>query len=272
MGELVEKGSILVIVNPAWEEIEWLEHCFTTREGGISIGAYTSLNLGLHTDDNPENVRENRARLAGAFSFMPDAFVCAEQIHGNKVAVVTGKDRGRGAMQNEDALQETDGMVTDNASLPLLSFYADCVPVMVIDRNKRAIGIGHAGWKGTLERIGAELVAQFRRAFNSNPEELEAWIGPAIGACCYEVDDRVSKPFQKEFPFFASIYQPTEGERGYLDLKETNRRILLKAGLRETRVTVSKLCTSCQQELFFSYRRDGRCGRMGALLNIKRGG
>lgn len=268
--ELLTRGELSFAVNPAWTHLEWLQHGFTTRMGGVSSGVFKSLNLGLHTEDQKENVLQNRVRLAEVLDLNAGDFICACQVHGKRVAVVGREHRGRGAKDYSNSLPDTDGLLTGEAEAPLLSFYADCVPIMIVDRKRRAAGMAHAGWKGTLFRIGAELVSTFFCNFGSSTGDLEAWIGPSIGDCCYEVDCQVSDPFRQEFDFFDDIYQDSSGSRGYLNLKEANRRILLAAGLKEEAIFVSSLCTSCEEELFFSYRRDGHCGRMGAFINIRK--
>jgi len=252
----------------SWErQFERLSAGFSTRNGGISKGSFDSLNCALHVGDDPQHVLENRKRLAEAAGFSFDAWTCGEQVHHNGVAVVTRQERGKGRDSRESALQDTDALITNEADIMLVSFYADCVPLYFYDPIRQAVGLAHAGWKGTAKRIAERTVEQFREAYGSNPEQLHAVIGPSIGSCCYEVDGKVIRAMQESG--ISDGWTPKSDDKFMLDLREINRQILIEAGILPSHIEVTHLCTRCHVESFFSHRRDGgRTGRMASWIGL----
>ncbi|MCL6610807.1 MAG: peptidoglycan editing factor PgeF [Peptococcaceae bacterium] len=245
-------------------------HAFTTRQGGVSRGPYRSLNLAFHVGDSPEAVLENRRRACRVLAAGLEDMVCGQQVHGDRVHVVKEADRGRGACDHGSAIPETDALVTCRPGLLLASFYADCVPILILDPVRRAAGLVHAGWKGTAAGIAGAALEAMGRAFGTRPEDCLAAIAPAIGPCCYEVDQPVLAAMaERGFDPARHVY-PAGPDRWKLDLPGLNREILTGAGVKEESVSVARLCTSCSPELFFSYRgQSGRCGRMASLIALK---
>jgi len=248
-----------------WREqdgVRWLQAeldgavaAFSTRLGGVSEGPYESLNLGLLTDDAPEAVTENRRRLATALSFDPDQVVIAHQVHGTDLIEHPSGSRGSFStvyVRKEPrlGLPEADGHVVREPGLAPLVFTADCLPVAVAGPG--GVAMLHAGWRGLAGGIlaaGVEAV-----------EATSATIGPGIGPCCYEVGEEVLYAFADLGDGVA--------EGRMLDLPEVARRLLARAGVE--RVESAGLCTSCEEELFFSHRRDaGRTGRQGGIAWIE---
>ncbi|RJX21591.1 MAG: peptidoglycan editing factor PgeF [Ammonifex sp.] len=243
-----------------------MAHAFSTRLGGVSEGAYTSLNLSFAVGDRPERVVENRRRLAGALGYDPQRMVCGRQVHGDKVAVVTLGEAGAGALGLQTALPATDGLITGTPGLPLVAYFADCVPVVFADPENRAIALAHAGWRGTLQEIARKALEKMTEAFGTHPPECLVSIGPAIGPCCYEVDHSVAARFTRWGPTVGA----KKSGKWFVDLWEANRQILLGAGVRPERITVIKMCTACNRELMFSHRRDGgETGRMAAVVMLR---
>nr|WP_176221994.1 peptidoglycan editing factor PgeF [Paenibacillus barengoltzii] len=245
---------------------------FTGRSGGVSEPPYDSLNLALHVGDDPQHVLENRRRLAKALGFASDAWTCGEQVHGNAVAVVRAEDRGKGFLDRSGAFQETDGLVTNVPGVLLTSFYADCVPLYFADPVRGVVGLAHAGWKGSVRLIAAEMIHTMEREFGSQRSEIRTAIGPSIGECCYEVDEvvmeKVREALPGEEPHFASA-SPRAGKT-MLNLKEMNRIIMIKAGILPTHIECTTWCTSCHPEYFYSYRaQNGVTGRMASWIGIK---
>ncbi|BAF60013.1 MAG: peptidoglycan editing factor PgeF [Pelotomaculum sp.] len=264
------KGDIKFYTFPHLDATGIVVHCFTTRCGGVSSGPYSSLNTAFHVGDSAENVRANRALACRALGIDPAGLVAGKQVHGDVVRAVERQDRGRGAFSDEDSLPDTDALVTGVPQLPLSAYFADCVPVFLLDPVKRAVALAHAGWKGTALKIGLKTVEKMSRIFGSNPQDCLAGIGPSVGPCCYEVDDRVMIPFRKAFPDIGEIAVEAPAGRWKLNLWEANRRTLLYAGLKSENIKVARICTSCRNDLFFSYRaQGGTAGRMAALIMLK---
>lgn len=264
---------------------------FSTRQGGISPEPWGSLNFGGNTGDREERTRENRRRLAEALELSEATVVRPEQVHGSHVVCVTEemikpykeeafKRRRREEEEVEEAetteeenreckrkneliLPETDGVVTDCRNVLLTTIHADCLPVCFLDRVHGAVGLAHAGWKGTCQGIAKKTVELMQNEFGSEPEQLVVWIGPGIDSCCFEVGKEVYDQFDQCWPYAEEYAQEAPGNKFYLDLKGLNQRQLTEMGVRE--IKVSHHCTACEADLFFSHRRDqGKTGRMGA--------
>jgi YfiH family protein len=242
----------------------------TTRVGGRSAPPRDSLNLGLHVGDDPDAVLENRAVIAQILGFEPEALTVAEQVHGSSVAVIRGEDRGRGAVVETDAVRGADAMITNEPDIPLAILVADCVAVSLFDTRRSAIGIVHAGWKGTLDRIVEKAVAAMGRAYATKPEDLIAGLSPAVGPCHYPVGGEVAERFRAAFGADAGrIFGPDSGGRPALDLGEANRLELLRAGVRPERIDASGICTACSPDLFYSYRGEGHpTGRFAGIIRL----
>jgi len=243
-------------------------HGFTTRTGGVSAKPYDSLNLAFHVGDSPEAVIENRKRVCHILGAEIDNMVTAKQVHGTNVAVIEEGHFGLGAYSYDTSVPDTDGLVTDRPGLLLATFYADCVPVFIYDPVKKVAATVHAGWKGTLARIGAAALNKMAAVFGCDPSDCLVGIGPSIGPCCYEVDAAVIGLFRREFPGL-DILNNTGEDKARLNLWEANRNIMAEAGIRPDNVELAEICTCCHQNLFFSYRGgQGQTGRMGAFIML----
>lgn len=243
---------------------------FTTRRGGVSAPPYDTLNVGFHVHDDPEAVRENRQRVWSTLGLAGEQVVGAEQVHGKQVRRVTGTDAGCGAFDALGAIPGTDALVTQQTGLVLTAYYADCVPILLLDPSSYSGGVVHAGWKGTSLKVPAEAVREMQLAYGMDPRTCRAVIGPSIGPCCYEVDDRVLVPIGEAFgSSAASLTEETRSGHARLNLWEANRISLLEAGLLPENILVSGLCTACHTDWFFSHRAEhGRTGRMMAVLTL----
>jgi YfiH family protein len=253
---------------------DWLDEgvnaAFSTRYGGVSGGVYDSLNMGLHVVDDNELVLENRRRFLAAFDTQLDNAVCCQQVHGNLVTRVDRNDQGRGAYQLGSAIPSSDAMITNVAGVHLLSFYADCVPVYLYDPVNRAIGIAHCGWKGTMGRIAVHALAALQREYGTRTSEVQIFIGPGIGPCCFQIQPDLAAKVNAEFPSLHDIITYNDKEFFSWNLQETNRQLLIAAGVKEAHISTCELCTACHTEIFYSYRREnGKTGRMGALIGLE---
>ncbi|MFW5979836.1 MAG: peptidoglycan editing factor PgeF [Halanaerobiales bacterium] len=240
---------------------------FTTRKGGISTENYSSLNIGLHTDDKKENIIKNRKILAEALNLNPENFTCAKQVHGTNINVVKQNDKGKGAIHYSRAISSTDALFTTNKRLPLLTYYADCVPLYFMVPKKNIIGLAHAGWRGTVNKIAALSIDKLKSEFDVNPKNCWAAIGPAISRKNYEVDQNIINKFKKQFKPEDNIWTKKSNNKFLLDLKKANFILLNKAGIPSSQIIVSEMDTFENEELFFSYRRDGKStGRMASII------
>jgi hypothetical protein len=276
----------------SFANMPWLVHGFSTRQGGVSTCYHGStLNLGVTEHDTKGNVERNRALFrtsVGATDGDGNAWplIQVKQVHSAIVHRI-----------NPGTLEPLtgDGLITNVSGLLLAIKTADCVPVLVADVKRRAIGAFHAGWRGTVARITEKGVGEMRRQFGSLPRDLRAAIGPSIRRCCYSVGSEVRAEFESQFSYASDLFEevfdsnaihvrypllflnkraPGHGELGpeiHLDLVEANRRQLLDAGLREENISVIDGCTACDTSRFFSHRADfGKTGRMMAVIGIRR--
>lgn len=243
---------------------------FSTRWGGVSEGPFGTLNLGLHVGDVPSRVLENRRRFGAALGVDAGRFVCGEQVHGARVAVVGPGDIGRGARAAETALPATDALVTAAPGVPLAAFFADCVPLFFYDPVRHAAALAHAGRRGAVAGIGPETVGVMGRRFNVDPADIRAVIGPSVGPCCYRVGPAVADEFARVFGARSGVLKRTDDGAVSVDLWRANRLALVGAGLRPGRIETAGICTACRAGDYFSYRAaQGRTGRLGALMMLE---
>ncbi|SFL99730.1 conserved hypothetical protein [Gracilibacillus orientalis] len=236
---------------------------FTTREGGVSLSPYQSNNLGFHVEDNASDVLQNRKHVADAISFPLDKWIMAEQIHGNHVQISKSNDSGSGAFSRDDAIPETDGLVTTEKNVLCAALFADCVPLFFADRKNGIVAISHAGWKGTVSNIAKETVDRFKQ-LSSDTKDIEVVIGPSICRSCYQVNDHVIRHIDAKY---VDSYQGFNGQY-HLDLKHLNFQLLLDAGVSPDHIHISKYCTA-HHSTFFSHRRDKHpTGRMIGFIAL----
>jgi YfiH family protein len=241
----------------------------TTRLGGQSRAPYESLNLGFHVGDVSERVRLNRRGFVRALGRRLKEPVVGEQVHGTVARAVGELHSGTRWEQNEKALQNTDALVTATRHLPLVVLVADCLPIALVDPVRGVAAAVHAGWRGLAGGIIESALQTMKMTWGSTGSDVVAWVGPGIGACCYEVGQEVAA----QFPHFT---QEAEGDARLLDLRAAARARLLADGLLEENLTGLDLCTCCREELFFSHRRasragDAATGRQALVLWLERG-
>ena len=255
-------------------------HAVFSRRGGVSAAPFDSLNLSVSVPDEREHVYANRRRAYGLFGRDTDTVVHAHLVHGSDVARVTQADNGTW-------LTHVDGLITDQPGCALTMNYADCAPIFLYDPRRRAIGLGHAGWRGTVIDLPGAMVRAMSEQFGSDPADLVAAVGPCIGPCCYEVGEDVISAVEGAFAEPELLFrrqttddrrQPENGDQrsvagsqgtrvAHFDLPGANRRNLLNTGVRM--VELSEYCTACRTDLFFSHRAEkGRTGRFGAIFAL----
>lgn len=269
--ELREQAGVPFFVFPSIEKTGSVVHGFSTRLGGVSEGIFSSMNVSFTRGDQEEAVRENYRRLGAAMGFSCENLVCSDQTHTVNLRVVTEEDRGKGFVRPKD-YTDIDGLVTDVPGLVLAAFYADCVPLYLVDPVRRCIGLSHAGWRGTVGKIGKKTVELMREQYGSSPEDLVAAIGPSICQSCYEVSRDVIEKFQEAFDerFWPELFYEKGGGKYQLNLWRANELGFLEAGVRAERIAAAGVCTCCNPELLFSHRASrGRRGNLGAFLMLK---
>ncbi|WP_147803085.1 peptidoglycan editing factor PgeF [Alkalicoccus halolimnae] len=250
-----------------WENLlPGLTAGFTTRKGGISPKPFDSKNTGLHVNDREEYVLENRRRTAESIGFPVTSWTAAEQTHGDQIVKVSKPLAGSGSVSYADSIKKTDGFYTSEQGILLTMGFADCVPVYFLSKEKGLVGIVHAGWQGTAKNIAGKMVHLWRYMEGVHPGTIYAAIGPSIDSCCYTVDDRVIKALQETLPDHKPYNEVSEGQYA-LQLKEANYHLLINEGVPPEHIFVSSYCTSCNEDLFFSHRRDkGKTGRMTGFI------
>ncbi|HYF75027.1 MAG TPA: peptidoglycan editing factor PgeF [Candidatus Nitrosocosmicus sp.] len=270
--KVVKKGELIYLSIPAFEETGMVKHCFTTRVGGVSQGVYNSLNTSLDKEDPAENVLKNLDIVCSAIGIDYRKLVLTDQTHEDTIRIVTEADIGKGISVPND-ITNTDGLMTNIPGIPLITFYADCVPLFFLDKRNRAIAVTHSGWRGTVKKIGAKTVRQMAEVYGTRPEDCLIGIGPSIGAECFEVGPEVAQEFMDSFAGWEEFVKPYGSEKYKIDLWQANKRMLMALGVPEANITISGFCTMCNEDLLFSYRRDkGRTGSLSAIMELKDNG
>ena len=274
-------------------KLAWLVHAFSTRQGGVSrMYGGNALNLGFTPHDSRAAVLRNRQlflrELGVANGRKTWPLVSLRQIHSDLIHCVD-----RFVDRVSEPSLTGDGLVTDTPGLLIAVQTADCLPIILADRKRRAAGVFHAGWRGTVQRIIEKGVGEMRKHFKSDPRDLVAAIGPGVRGCCYEVGEEVRTRFEGQFAYASSLFRevkesdpvrekypllfltaraPGHGElpaKIFLDLAEANRRQLLDAGVPAKNIDIAAPCTACHTDLLFSFRAEkGVTGRMMAVAGI----
>ena len=245
-----------------FEQWTHLKHGVFTRHGGTSSAPWSSLNLGGNVGDDPKNVRRNHERMYAALNARDDRACSVWQVHSADVIIAHSPARGR------RWLAAADGLVTDRTDTPLSMRFADCVPLFFCDPVRGVIGIAHAGWRGTVQGVGANVVRTMAQAYGSRPEDIQAGIGPSIGPERFQVGEEVVEAVNARFGALHPLIRrdPTDGT-AYLDLWAANRLELVRAGVEQ--IEVASICTAEHVDEFFSHRQEkGRTGRFGAVISL----
>lgn len=252
-------------------DIDFIRHAFSTKHGGVSTDEWTSMNFAFSRGDNPENVLENYKIFSDAVGFDYNSLVTSSQDHHTYVRPVTRNECGIGIWREKDMLS-VDALITNEPNVTLVTHYADCTPLFFVDTVGKAIGLAHAGWRGTVGKIGEEVIKKMTALYGTNPSNVVVAIGPAISKCCYEVDEDCAENFYnlKDLDNSKFIF-PKEDGKYMIDLLETNRQIVMKAGVKKENIVLSDLCTKCNSDLLWSHRAtNGHRGTMCAFMCIEK--
>jgi polyphenol oxidase len=298
-------GGVQILEAPALAQLDWLVHGFSTRPGGTSElktlrdGRDTTervLNLGFTVWDKPERVLDNRDKFFRSIGAAKMRVAALRQIHSDIVHVVTSANhKGAGRAASIESAPQADALLTREPGTLLVVQTADCVPILLADTKRHAIAAIHSGWRGTVRRIAEKTLGRMQMEFGTEPKDVVAAIGPAIGQSCYEVGTEVAAEFQAQFPnardwFEGPFDRLADNDsdpnwlpwltmkppghappppRVQLDLIAANRAILAAAGIPTAKIFASGYCTACRSDLFFSYRKERETGRMMAAIGIR---
>jgi hypothetical protein len=305
VSQIVSSGGLAWIEHPLISCYPWLIHAFSTRCGGVSRGPSVGLNLGFTKGEKRARVRRNRELFFQQLGVEHFVLAALRQVHSATVYHVQRATRGEleyhlggNPLPERSGLgqPEGDALLTDQAGILLSVRTADCLPVLLVDPKRRAVGAVHAGWRGALTRIVEKAVGEMRREYGSDPRSLLAVLGPSIRPCCYEVGQQVEEAFQGHFQHADKFFRKRSGpqashpERGsfcipniqppgrnagskpsvHFDLVAVAQDQLQTTGLAPQHIASVDFCTACRTDLFYSYRREGSAaGRMLAVIGIR---
>lgn len=263
------KDNVPYISYRALADIKWLKNGFSTRLGGVSEGVLSTMNLGFGRNDLPENVVKNHEIIANAIGFNPENIVASKQTHTTNVKIVSKKDCGKGIYRERD-YDDVDGMITNEKGIVLATYFADCVPLYMVDTKNKAIGLSHSGWRGTVGKIGKVTLDLMKETYGTNPKDVIACIGPSICRDCYEVSEDVATEFEVAFKGREKDILINKGNGKYqLDLWECNYIIFKECGVYEENIHMPDICTCHNMKMMFSHRAtQGRRGNLAAFLSI----
>ena len=255
---------------------EDVKYGFSTRIGGVSTCVYDSLNFGFHRGDSEENVRENYRRMAKALGMNYQRMCLSKQTHTTNVRVVREEDAGNGIIRPLP-YDNVDGLITNVSDLPLVTFFADCIPLIFFDPKKRVVALAHSGWRGTVGKIGKVTLEKMHQQFGCEIKDILCCIGPGICRDCYEVSSDVAEEFCKAFGkevaekklLRPSVFHPEDPEKYMLDLWTANKLVFLETGVLEEHIEVTDYCTRCHPKLFYSHRIMGaNRGNLASFISL----
>lgn len=275
--QLIKKEEVVYITFPKLSQYENIVHGFSTRIGGVSKAHLSAMNLSFSRGDERENVLENHRRFAKALGYDSNNLVFSDQVHTTVIKKVTKEDCGKGIVKESDIVG-IDGLVTNETDIPLITFYADCVPLYFYDPVKEVIALAHSGWRGTIEEIGKKMVETMKQEYGSAAENIICAIAPSICHSCYEVSEDVAVQFINKYEQFyenndkdmSELVYKKENGKYQLNLHKACEITLLNSGILPEHLDITNLCTCCNPEFFFSHRAsNGKRGNLSAVLMLK---
>ncbi|MCL2805450.1 MAG: peptidoglycan editing factor PgeF [Treponema sp.] len=268
--EITKNNEILFLVFNNLSQTGIVKHCFSTRKGGVSPAPFASMNLGYNRGDDDTNVDENFRRICEAASLSKENIVMSKQKHGTNILKIDEIRAvpGNFASGSLEVPDNTDGLITNRSNIALVTFYADCVPLLFCDPVKRVIANSHAGWRGCVDNMAAKTVNKMTEDYGCAPKNILVGIGPCISCDKYEVDEDVASQFQIAF---GECVFPAENKPGkfHVDLREVCKLSLIRAKIPLENIEISHWCTFDNEELFFSHRRDRALrGSLAAFIEL----
>lgn len=283
--ELRREGEVSYFTFPSMDALPYVRHGFSTKEGGVSEGEFSTMNLSYSRGDVPERVDENYRRICHALHMKTEDLVLSDQVHDTKVCLV-GKKDCQGENLREKKLAGIDGLLTNEKEVVLCTSYADCVPLYLVDTKNQVIGHSHSGWRGTVGKMGANTIREMQKEFGTDPKDLIVGIGPSICQECYEVSEDVAEAFQGFIDLVLVSEQQQlakedvermrkqmiidKGAGKYqLDLWMANKLVFMEAGVPREQISISCVCTCCNSHLLFSHRKtNGKRGNLAGFLQL----
>lgn len=263
MFRLNKKGNVSYYTIPSFEKTGLVKHGFSTREGGVSGGCYASMNLRFNCEDSRENVLENYRIISDTLGMDYTRIVLSKQVHEDVVYTASEKDCGNGITRDNE-FTSVDALITDRRNIPLVTLFADCVPLFFLDKRLGIIALAHSGWKGTVKRIGQKTIRKMKDDYGSRPEDILTAIGPSIQEEHFEVGDEVAEIFIKEFGEDTAVRY---GERYHVNMQKAIKKQFIEEGIQN--IDDCGICTYCNSDLLFSHRRtNGKRGNLGAFLQL----
>ena len=242
MFKLNRKNGVSYYTITSFEETGLVKHGFSTREGGVSDGCYSSMNFRFHCDDTCENVLKN-------FEIMADTL---------------GMDYNKLVLENK--FDSVDALITDKKGIPMVTLFADCVPLFFLDKKLGVAALAHSGWKGTVKRIGQKTIEKMKRDYGSRAEDILTAIGPSIQECHFEVGDEVAEIFIKEFGEDTAVKY---GEKYHVNMQKAIEKQFIESGILKENIDNCGICTYCNSDLLFSHRKtNGKRGNLGAFIEL----
>ena len=244
-----------------------VKHAFSTRIGGVSEGIFSTMNLSFSRGDDHTCVTENYRRICSAIGVDYKKCVISKQTHTTNIRIVTEEDIGKGIVKSRD-YDDVDGLITNIPGVTLVTQFADCVGLLFYDPVKKVIASSHAGWRGTVGKIGEKTVNMMCEHFGCNTDDICVGIAPSIGPCCFEVDSPVAEEFMKMQGIDLSSVIKNDGNGKYhIDLWLANYLTLITSGVKQENISVTDLCTKCHPDVFFSHRAtEGKRGNLAAFI------
>jgi YfiH family protein len=254
---LKKKDNLSYFETSEWEKIGWIRHAFLTRQGGISLPPYHSLNLSEKNGDRKEFVFQNKKIIASVFGFDPRRLILLDQMQQDRILLL------KASINSLISPLEYDALITNSPNIYLGIQTADCLPIMMVDPKKKLIAAVHAGRQGTALHITTKVLKKMGEVFGSKPGELLIALGPSIGPCCYEIDRKVFHPEWEPFSTAKGV------GKWMVDLAQINITQMKGEGVEDEKISWINLCTHCHSDLFFSYRKEGCTGRQLSFIGIE---
>lgn len=258
---ITEIGKVALYQSEVLLNFNNLVHGFTTRKGGVSTGAYESLSMSPRRGDDIECVRENERILCRELSLDIERLSSTRQEHTDNIEIIDKERIGYGVKIPWD--HPVDACITTEKNVPVLCYSADCVPILLYADDIKAIAAVHAGWRGTESKIVYKTVQKIIE-MGAESKNIYAAIGPCIGKCCYEVDGEVAKKFSEKY------YTEKPSDKYMLDLGSVNFDLIKECGVKEENISLSGICTKCNNDIFFSHRgQNGKSGTLGGIICMR---
>lgn len=269
---LNQKDEVMYVTFPKLEEYrERIVHGFSTRLGGVSKEHLSSMNLSFSRGDDRDLVMENHRRFSQAIGYDYKKLVFSDQVHTTVIRKVTEEDCGKGIMKASD-IKGVDGLVTNVSGVPLITFFADCVPLFFYDPVREVVALAHSGWRGTVDGIGEKMVHFMEEEYGCLSSDIRCAIAPSICQDCYEVSEDVIEQFVIRYGtnYGRELFYQKENGKYQLNLHKACEITLLGAGIKEEHLDITDLCTCCNPDVFFSHRAShGQRGNLAAVIMLK---